>query len=151
MATIFYEALSHSRRKTILREQVLALPEVYEVQRYSKMTFDKIYTEIHRICEPINGIGKLAMYDITAAICRANNIIINRVYIIGGGPRRAIALLGIIPKIHKFEQISLQYVQIHDIFSAFITHAYKIDSIVKQSMNGDDWESYICKWQKDII
>jgi hypothetical protein len=151
MTNIFYEALSHSRRKTILQEEVLALPEVHEVQRYSKMTFEKIYTEIHRICEPINGIGKLAMYDITAAICRANNIIIDRVYIIGGGPKRAIKILGIKPKIHKFEQISLQYVQIHDISTAFITHGYKINSMVKQSMNGDDWESYICKWQKNIM
>jgi hypothetical protein len=38
---------------------------------------------------------------------------------------------------------------INDKIKAFNDKIYEIPLHVKQSMNGDDFESYICNWQKD--
>jgi hypothetical protein len=91
----------------------------------------------------------LSIYDITAAICRFNKINIEKVYIIGKGPKRAIRLLNIKSKTQKIQNIILQYVEIPEIINAFNEQKYEINLPIKNSSNGDDFESFICNWQKD--
>ena len=57
----------------------------------------------------------LTIYDITSAICRYNKINIEKIYIIGKGPKRAIRLLGVKAKSQKIENIKLNYVEIPEI------------------------------------
>ena len=109
---------------------------------------DEILLYIYKICENINGIGLLTIYDITSAICRFNKININKVYIIGGGTKRAINILNIQPKKYKIQNISLKYIDITDIKQAFTQYNYKLDTFMLNSMNGDDFETYLCNWQK---
>ena len=92
----------------------------------------------------------LATYDITSAICRYNNIVIDKVYIIGNGPKRAIQLLHITPYIYKNKHVTLKYVNISELRNAFHAKHYTIDACVAESNNGDHWESYICNWQKTM-
>jgi hypothetical protein len=148
---IFQEALDHCRWKTVLRNEVLAHPDLQEkkLHQFIDNSFDEILLVVHAICDNVYGIGMLSVYDITSAICRYNKINIDNVYIIGGGPKRAIQLLGIKPKVHKIQHITLKYVEIIEIIKACNDKSYEIPLHVKQSMNGDDFESYICNWQKD--
>jgi hypothetical protein len=112
-------------------------------------SFEEILLTVYNICEKVKGVGMLTVYDIVAAICRFNNINIERVYIIGGGPVRAARLLNIKLKTHKIEKIALKYIEISEIIEAFDKLKLEIDSQIKYSNNGDEFETYICNWQKD--
>jgi hypothetical protein len=104
---------------------------------------------IYNICKDVQGIGMLATYDISAAICRHYNINIDKVYIVGKGPKRAIKLLNIKTKTRKInDKIIIKYVDIHDIINAFDANSFELNEQVKHSKNGDILESYICNWQK---
>ena len=147
---IFQEAMDHCRWKRQL-DTVLLRPELHDniLQDYSGKSFEEILLTVYNICEKVTGVGMLTVYDIVAAICRFNNINIERVYIIGGGPVRAARLLNIKLKTHKIEKIALKYIEISEIIEAFDKLKLEIDTHVKQSSSGDEFETYICNWQKD--
>ena len=147
---IFQEAMDHCRWKRQL-DTVLLRPELHDniLQDYSGKSFEEILLTVYNICEKVKGVGMLTVYDIVAAICRFNNINIERVYIIGGGPVRAARLLNIKLKTHKIEKIALKYIEISEIIEAFDKLKLEIDTHVKQSSSGDEFETYICNWQKD--
>jgi hypothetical protein len=65
-------------------------------------------------------------------------------------PQRAVKILDIIPKKHKINKITLSYVDIDDIISAFDIKSFKLDEFIRNTINGDIVESYICNWQKSI-
>jgi hypothetical protein len=91
----------------------------------------------------------LSVYDITSAICRYYKIIIDKVYIIGGGPKRAILLLQLKTKKHKItDSIKLNYVNINDVICAFDTNHYELSENIRNTTNGDTIETYLCKWQR---
>lgn len=148
---IFQEAVDHCRWKTILSNDILAKPELQErnLHQYSDRTFDEIILFVYNICVNIKGIGMLTIYDIASAICRFNKINIEKVYIIGKGPKRAIRLLNITPKIHKIQKLSLKYVEISELLQAFSDKKYEINAQMINSNNGDAFETYICNWQKN--
>ena len=147
---IFQEAMDHCRWKRQL-DTVLLRPELHDniLQDYSGKSFEEILLTVYNICEKVKGVGMLTVYDIVAAICRFNNINIERVYIIGRGPVRAVRLLNIKLKTHKIEKIALKYIEISEIIEAFDKLKLEIDTHVKQSSSGDEFETYICNWQKD--
>ena len=147
---IFQEAMDHCRWKRQL-DTVLLRPELHDniLQDYSGKSFEEILLTVYNICEKVKGVGMLTVYDIVAAICRFNNINIERVYIIGRGPVRAVRLLNIKLKTHKIEKIALKYIEISEIIEAFDKQKLEIDSQIKYSNNGDEFETYICNWQKD--
>ena len=142
--------MDHCRWKKSL-DTVLLRPELHDniLQDYSGKSFEEILLTVYNICEKVKGVGLLTIYDIVAAICRYNNINIERVYIIGGGPVRAARLLNIKLKTQKIEKVSLKYIEISEIIEAFDKQKYEIDKLVKQSNSGDEFETYICNWQKD--
>ena len=101
--------------------------------------------------ENVTGVGLLSTYDIVAAICRYHNIKIDKVFIIGGGPKRAIKLLGVsLSKYIMPNGVKLNYAEIVDIKNAFKKNKYKLDKHMKYSRDGDEFESYLCNWQKSI-
>ena len=129
---MFQEAIGHCRWKTVLRNNVL---NKINISSYENKTFEEIIIEIYSICVNVKGVGLLAVYDITAALCRHYEINISKVYIIGNGPKRAVKLLNIKTKTHKINnQIKIKYVDISD--------------VDKNITNGDTLESYLCNWQK---
>jgi integrase len=148
---IFQEAVDHCRWKNVLRNNVLANIELQEdkLYQFANKSFDEILLYVYNNCNTVQGIGMLSIYDITAAICRFNKINIEKVYIIGKGPKRAIRLLNIKSKTQKIQNIILQYVEIPEIINAFNEQKYEINLPIKNSSNGDDFESFICNWQKD--
>ncbi len=101
-------------------------------------TFEEVYQEVNRIFTNIHGIGTLATYDTSAAICKKFNIPINRVYIIGGGPRRAVQLLDIPTQIDTV--LKIKYANREDVLKVF----------GKDNMSNDDLESNLCNWQKNV-
>ena len=141
---IFQEAQNHCRWKKVLDT---VLKEI-NISIYENKSFEQIFTDIYVISKNVRGIGLLTIYDITSAICRYYKININKVYIIGSGPKRAVRLLNIKIKKHKINQINLNYVDIIDIINAFDTKKYVLNETIKHSNNGDTLESYICNWQK---
>ena len=153
--SVFQEAIDHSRRKNTLRNEILTLPEFQEdrLHQYSNKTFEEIFSSVYKICKPVDGIGMLTIYDICAAICKYNKINIERVYIIGNGPKRAISLLGIEPQIQEIGDTFVRYVEIPEILRALLGHALlekdqAIDGLLRRSKNGDDLENYLCIWQR---
>jgi hypothetical protein len=148
---IFQEAIDHCRWKKVLRNNVLVKTEFQEhnLHQFTGKSFNEILLFVYNICDKVEGIGMLTIYDITSAICRYNKINIEKIYIIGNGPKRAIRLLDIKAKSQKIENIRLNYVEIPEILKAFQEKNYEINLQIKNSNNGDDFESYICNWQKD--
>ena len=144
ITAMFQEAISHSRRKGALRTLLMS-HEFQDVAQYANQSFDDIFLHIHTLCYVPKTIGLLCIYDITAAICRHNNINIDHIFIIGKGPQRAVRILGLKPKKHTIGDIVLNYVEIKDVVTAFQKHGYTLDLSTK---NGDEFESYLCKWQK---
>ena len=143
---MFQEAISHSRRKGALRALLMS-HEFQDAAQYANQSFDDIFLHFHTLCYVPKTIGLLCIYDISAAICRHNNINIDNIFIIGKGPQRAVRLLGLKPKKHTIGDIVLNYVEIKDVIAAFQKHGYTLDLSTK---NGDEFESYLCKWQKNI-
>ena len=146
---LFEESLRHSRCKSILK--ILLRHPLLQEEKLHQLgkTFEIIFEKVHTICSKVNGIGQLAVYDLTAAVCRHQNIPIGRVYIIGGGPKRAIELLDIHTKDQKIKGVPLlKYVEVSQIVNAFQIKNYKLDPKLDIA-NGDAFESYICKWQKN--
>ncbi len=142
---VFQEAINHCRWKTILYSVI----EKINISDYKNKTFEEIILEIYNICNSVNGIGMLSIYDITSAICRVHKINIDKVYIIGNGPKRAVKLLNIKPKIHKINNsIRINYVEISDIINGFRANSYELDENIINNTNGDIFETYICNWQK---
>jgi len=148
---IFQEAIDHCRWKKVLRNNVLVKTEFQEhnLHQFTGKSFNEILLFVYNICDKVEGIGMLTIYDITSAICRYNKINIEKIYIIGKGPKRAIRLLDIKAKSQKREKITINYVEIPEILKAFQEKNYEINLQIKNSNNGDDFESYICNWQKD--
>ena len=144
---IFQEAIDHCRWKTVLYD----LLENINILNYKNKNFEEIILNIYDICSNIKGLGILTIYDISSSICRYYNINIDKVYIIGNGPKRAIKLLNIKTKIQNFGgKLNIKYVDINDIILAFDNKGYKMDSNIRNNKNGDILESYICNWQKTI-
>jgi hypothetical protein len=142
---IFQEAVDHCRHKTKLRN----LLKDINIKYYENKIFEEIICMSHDICKNVNQIGPLMVYDISAALCRHYGIIIDKVYIIGAGPKRAIKLLNINPKLHKINNnIKLHYVTIDELIRAFYNSIYELNETMRNNRNGDEWESFICNWQK---
>lgn len=144
---IFQEAINHCRWKKVLCNVL----EKINISDYENKSFEEIIVEIHNMCISVSGIGLLTVYDITSAICRYYEININKVYIIGAGPKRAVKLLNIKTKIHKInDKIKIHFVTVADIINAFDINCYELDENIRNSKNGDVFESYICMWQKTM-
>jgi len=143
---IFQEAKDHCRWKKVLMPILTNI----NVNEYRGKTFDEVLQNIIELCKPITGLGMLTIYDITSAICRHNKIIIDKVFIIGGGPKRAIKLLKIEPKVYLINNTKLKYVEIEEIINAFDMHGYVLDVRMRSVLCGDAFETYICNWQKNI-
>lgn len=149
---IFKEALDHCRHKDVFHSNI----HLVNLDKYKNKTFDEIYADIYKIYKNINQIGSLIMYDITSAICRYYNINIDKVYIVGNGPKRAIKLLNLETESYtikdKIEKIpKLKYVEIKTLKNAFQENGYENDlnENLKNTKNGDIWETFLCNWQKD--
>jgi len=142
---IFQEAINHCRWKTVLNNIISDMNIIH----YKNKTFEEIMIDVFGICNTVKGIGLLTIYDITSSLCRYYKINIDKVYIIGNGPKRAIKLLNIKTKIHKIgDKIKIKYVDILDIINAFNINYYEIYENIKNIKNGDELETYICNWQK---
>lgn len=145
---IFQEAISHCRWKKVLNNILKQI----NIVNYKNKTFEEIIYDIYNICDNVKGVGMLTIYDITSAICRYYKININKVYIIGNGPKRAIKILNIKTKKHKInDKIKLNFVDIVDIINAFNINNYSLDKNIINTKNGDIFETYICNWQKTIF
>ncbi len=151
--TIFYEsinfeeALSHCRWKTVLRNVLTEIK--INISKYYNKTFEEIITLIYSICESVKGIGMLSVYDITSAICKYYKINIDKVYIIGNGPKRAVKILNIPTKHHIISnKIKIKYADIRDVRIAFDNNCYELDEEYRTTTDGDKLETHICKWQK---
>lgn len=134
---IFHEAIAHSRKKSQLKE--LLLREFQDLDPYSKQSFDEIFKRVSDVCT----LGPLHTYDITAAICRYHRINVDKIYIVGNGPKAAIRLLRLRT---KTDAKRLRYIDISDAIRALTAHHIPIP----HSNNGDDFESYLCKWQSTL-
>lgn len=143
---MFQEAINHCRWKKVLHS---VLKKINVSDYNNNNTFEEIFLQIYIICNDVKGIGTLTIYDISSAICRFYKINIDRVYIIGNGPKRALKLLNIKTKIYKInDNIKLRYVDIGDIIDAFDFNSYDLDVNIRNNKNGDILETYICNWQK---
>ena len=121
-----------------------------DMQKYSGLSFQDIYIMVHTDVLQLNkqgikGIGVLGKYDIASAICRYHHINIDKIYIVGGGPKNALCKLNLTSKTHKLSSsISLPYVTIDEVKKSL----QQLGQPLLESCNGDDYESHLCKWQK---
>ena len=145
---IFQEATDHCRWKKVLHSVLNKI----NIVDYENKTFEEIIFEIYNICDNVKGVGMLTIYDITSAICRYYTINIDKVYIIGNGPKKALKKLNIITKTHKInDKIRLNFVELIDVINAFDINNYELDENIRNTKNGDIMETYICNWQKNKI
>lgn len=142
---VFQEAIDHCRWKGVLRN---VLNNII-ITDYKNKNFEEIMTDVYNICHNVSGIGMLTIYDITSSICRKYNVNIDKVYIIGNGPKRAIELLNIKTNTHKInDKIKLKFVYVDHVIDAFHSNGFELDENIRNCKNGDVLETYICNWQK---
>ena len=105
---IYDEALSHCRWKTVLKKNKHKI----KIKNFKNKNFEEIMVKVYTIFKNIKGIGMLSMYDISAGICRYYDVKIDKVYIIGNGPKRAVKILNLKKKKHNiYEKLNLYYVE----------------------------------------
>ena len=131
---LFFEALKHCRHKTILNNFISSI----NVECFKNKSFEEIFLQIS-LGKVKGSIGVLSVYDIASDIFRYHGGIINKVYIIGRGPKRAIKLLGIKKKLDT--TVGLYFVEIEQ-----VTSKLNLTGVI----DGDLVETYICQWQKTI-
>jgi len=145
---IFQDAINHCRWKT---ELVKLIDTVLRpnMNKCKGKTFQEIIKWVNS--RRIKGVGPLTIYDLTNGIGRHFGISTKKVYIIGGGPRRAVKLLGLrtYPE-HLDDGLTLHYVEIPDVIKALESSGVTVPLKLKASTNGDDFETFICKWQKTV-
>jgi hypothetical protein len=133
------ETIDHCRWKTALKNIVKRI----NPNDYNK-PFNEILLDMYNLCKPIKGLGKLVCYDLAADLARYHGIIVDKVYIIVNGPKRAIKILNI-TKIKKIKiGCIFHYVEIIDVINAF----KEFKELEIDKTNGDILESYLCNWQK---
>jgi len=133
--TILYsEAISHCRHKTKIKE---FLKNKINIEKYKNSNFENIFLDVQSLVDTSGSIGPLSKYDIASDIFRYHGNMIDKVYIVGGGPRRAIRLLGLKTSTNRI--IKLKYVSINDIVQRLN---------LEPTIDGDLLESFICNWQK---
>ena len=143
---IFQEALNHCRWKSTLKLNVLTHLDLQKsnIKSFKNSDFETIFEKVYDICKPIEGIGLLTCYDIAAAICRYNNIILSKVYLIGKGPKRAAMILNLKPEKQKMKNVILPYVDVSS-----VNDALKNKNVNFDSSDGDKLETFLCNWQKE--
>ena len=137
--TLFYEARSHCRHKSILD---LFLKTI-DVESFKNNSFEEIFLKIQKIKNEMcikGSIGNLTIYDIASDITRYHGKYIDKVYIIGSGPVRAIKLLGI--KKQSDSTLKLHYISCMDVCTKFS---------LPPTCDGDLLETFLCQWQKNIF
>ena len=140
----FAEALRHCRHKT----KLFNFLQTIQLSDFADKNLVQIFTDVSRRIDEVHGLGSLATYDITAAICRHYQLAIGKVYLVGDGPKRAVALLGMKKKVDPYLQ--LEYVDIQDVVIAFDKKGYKLEDQYRTTQDGDLIESYLCCWQNPI-
>lgn len=107
-------------------------------------TFTELYTALYSM--RIRGLGRLLLYDIATQICRDNGISEERIYLLGNGPRKAAKLLRVPIETARFKGCILPYTTITHVLHAFDSVGHDVPISLRNSKNGDDFESYLCKW-----
>ena len=132
---LFFEAIYHCRHKTILNNFLKKI----NIEKYKTFSFEDIYLDVQNLNDTYGSIGPVTIYDIASDIWRYYGNMIDKVYIVGSGPKRAIKLLGL--KTTKNQIIKLNYVSINDVVK-------KLN--LEETNDGDLLETYICIWQKYV-
>ena len=127
----FREAIHHVRWKNTLIPHLEKIFNDLNIFSSCK-TFEEVFKLVEKVFKPVYGIGKLATYDTSAAICRHFDIPIKKVYIIGNGPKEAIKQLNI--RCFHDRQLHVYYCERNDVLSVF----------GDQTMSNDDLESNLC-------
>ena len=143
---IFEDAISHCRWKSSLMTILVSI----DMEAYKNQSFETIFETIATMCDAVKGVGLLTAYDIVSAICFHHGVSIEKVYIIGGGPKRAVKLLNMKTKTHRIGNFRLKYVSTHEVIRAFTISGYEMEPDIKTEVSGDALETYICNWQKTI-
>ena len=131
---LYYEAISHCRHKTILKN---FLKTKINIEKYNRSSFENIFLDVQNLNNTYGSIGLLTIYDIASDIYRYYGNMIDKVYIVGGGPKRAVKLLGL--KTITNPIIKLKYIPIPEIVK-------KLN--LEPTTDGDLLETFICNWQK---
>jgi hypothetical protein len=148
---LFQEAIDHCRWKTALQRVLPVIRTRVLANTYCNKTFEEVFTSVYSLTKDVKGVGILTTYDISAAIMRYHKKDIDRVYIVGGGPQRAVKLLGLRTKMHILSKdIRLKYITIQDTLAAFDAKGYTLPEALRSTQNGDSLESHICNWQKTV-
>ena len=141
--SIFQEALDHCRWKKYLEDFLREIELEEKIGEYESKSFEEIMTSVYNLFEKKRGLGMLVIYDIVAAICRYHNIVIDKVYIVGNGPKRAVKALKLKTKVYKIGDIKLNFVELSSVIHAFRLLGMEVDVV-----GGDAMETYLCNWQK---
>jgi len=140
--SVFQEAYNHSRQKTLILKMIDSL----SLSSYQGKSFEDVLSSITNVAKQFPGIGKLGIYDIASGISRYNAIPVERVYIIGDGPKRAAKQLNLPLNKYSCGSRSYLYAEIPDVLTALETMNISVDSTKKS--DGDYLETFLCVWQK---
>ena len=142
----YKEGYDHCRWKKTFQKFIKTIKE----RDYTDFAFKDLFISLLKKSNNFYGVGLLSVYDVAADISKRKNIKIGKVFIIGGGPKRAVKLLNINLKKVRYDNVLLNYTTKKDIISAFKKSRYNIDKNMLKNRDCDDFESYLCNWQKNI-
>lgn len=110
MEVTFKRAFDHCRSTRVLKD---AIEKYIMPYQYHNQTFETIVVYVDSIFKNIKGLGLLTTVDVTKCICDAFNIEIDRIYLIGSGPKMTLKNLGKedLIKIHNIGNLKLPYIE----------------------------------------
>lgn len=109
-------------------------------------SFEKVYIFVNDNYRSKPRAGPLFIYDVTTQLCRYYSIPIDKVYIVGSGPRINCNKLNLTLKYNP--DISLQYVVVQELIDKLsIDYINKVFGELSNDFIGDDLETILCGYK----
>jgi hypothetical protein len=129
---LFYEARSHCRHKTTL--DFFLKTHFENLEQFKNKSFQEIFLQVRDTNRSSGAIGSLTCYDIASDIFRFHGGTIDKVYIIGNGPKQTAKQYQL--KTKKEKSTGLRYVEVSEVVSKL--------PIFQGICDGDILETCLC-------
>lgn len=138
---ILSELIDHNKRNLdkILPELIIFNIDDYKIYK----TMDDVISKIYKKYIDLRGFGNCSIYDMAAGICKYLGIPINKIYLYGKGPKDAISSLKLL-KLQQKDINGLTCIEIKIVKNRLYEKNYPIPENIKNSIDGDEWESWLC-------
>jgi hypothetical protein len=143
----FRECLWHGRHRSEIKtllQIIYACRDTYRLE-HNLTTFDQVYQFVSTQYGTKPRVGPLFKYDVTTQLCRYYGIIIDKVYIVGSGPKKNAFRLNLTLKTNPITDLS--YAEASEVINKLgVGYIDKAFGTLSDKFIGDDLETILCAY-----